>query len=321
MKFLIVGLGSMGKRRIRNLMHLGYKDIAGFDIRLDRLKEAKEKYGIASSDVENLSKFDAVVICTPPNMHKSYVEKCIEQKTPCFVESNTFDWGISQIEKTNVLVAPSCTLRCYSSVKKMKEILDKKEIGVPWAFNAQFGQYLLQWHPWDGLNFYMSDKHMGGIWEMLQYELVYLTWLFGYPIWWKGVVDKVSDLNADIYDVCHLTMKFENKVVGHLMADVISKMFIRTCKVFCSEGVVTWEQGEGLFVYDENGKFVKPIAPTEKIAYTNYNSKIKEEPYIKEIEAFVKAVKGESKYLYSLEDERKRLHILKILRDEQECMT
>ena len=33
MKFLIVGLGSMGKRRIRCLKSLGYEDIVGYDVR------------------------------------------------------------------------------------------------------------------------------------------------------------------------------------------------------------------------------------------------------------------------------------------------
>ena len=32
MRFLVIGLGSMGKRRVRNLIALGHKDnVAGFD--------------------------------------------------------------------------------------------------------------------------------------------------------------------------------------------------------------------------------------------------------------------------------------------------
>ena len=40
MRFLIVGLGSMGKRRIRNLRALGETEIAGFDPRPERRDEA-----------------------------------------------------------------------------------------------------------------------------------------------------------------------------------------------------------------------------------------------------------------------------------------
>jgi len=42
MKFLIIGLGSMGKRRIRCLKIIGFNDIIGYDLRKDRREEAKK---------------------------------------------------------------------------------------------------------------------------------------------------------------------------------------------------------------------------------------------------------------------------------------
>jgi prephenate dehydrogenase len=48
--FLIVGLGSMGKRRIRNLRFNGEEKIIGFDIRIDRRKETETKYNIQTND-------------------------------------------------------------------------------------------------------------------------------------------------------------------------------------------------------------------------------------------------------------------------------
>ncbi len=49
MKALQVGLGSMGKRRIRNLLALGITDITGFDKREDTREEAKDKYNIKTT--------------------------------------------------------------------------------------------------------------------------------------------------------------------------------------------------------------------------------------------------------------------------------
>ncbi len=51
MKILQIGLGSMGKRRIRNFQALGLKDIVGFDFRNDRRDEAEKKYKIKTIDV------------------------------------------------------------------------------------------------------------------------------------------------------------------------------------------------------------------------------------------------------------------------------
>ena len=46
LKILVVGLGSMGKRRIRNLVKLGYRDILGFDTQKLRRNESSRKYKI-----------------------------------------------------------------------------------------------------------------------------------------------------------------------------------------------------------------------------------------------------------------------------------
>ena len=46
MKFLVIGLGSMGKRRVRCLQALQYTDVVGFDPREDRRKEAENKFHI-----------------------------------------------------------------------------------------------------------------------------------------------------------------------------------------------------------------------------------------------------------------------------------
>lgn len=68
MKFLVVGLGSMGKRRVRNLQALGHAALAGFDLRADRRREAAEKYDIPVFDTFEAAvaafKPDALVIST-----------------------------------------------------------------------------------------------------------------------------------------------------------------------------------------------------------------------------------------------------------------
>ena len=88
MKFLVIGLGSMGKRRIRCLKRLGYSNIAGFDLREDRCQEVVQKYEIkAESDWESAKQVaaDAWIISTPPNLHMNYAFQAIEQKKHFFI--------------------------------------------------------------------------------------------------------------------------------------------------------------------------------------------------------------------------------------------
>ena len=61
MKFLVIGLGSMGKRRIRCLQALGFQDIVGVDVREDRRQEAQTSYGIqAHSDYADTNRKSVV---------------------------------------------------------------------------------------------------------------------------------------------------------------------------------------------------------------------------------------------------------------------
>jgi len=97
MRFFIAGLGSMGKRRIRNLQALGYRDIIGYDIRDDRNKEAEEKYHIQTLDTNEdiaYDDFDAMIVSVPPDVHNLYVAQAVVYKKPVFVEASVILAGL-----------------------------------------------------------------------------------------------------------------------------------------------------------------------------------------------------------------------------------
>ena len=136
MKFLIIGLGSMGKRRIRNLQYLKTKHIVGFDPRLDRREEAEKKYGITT--VDDLQKLhmddvDAVIISTPPDTHNVYMAFAIKHSKPAFVEASVVLGNLEKLNrdaaKKKVLIAPSCTLRFHPSIRTIKELVQGGKYG------------------------------------------------------------------------------------------------------------------------------------------------------------------------------------------------
>ncbi len=92
---LVIGLGSMGKRRVRNLQALGIKNIIGLDKRQDRREETEKNYQIntVGSYDEAIAnyKFDAFVISLPPAIHHIYMKKAIELGIPAFIEASVVD--------------------------------------------------------------------------------------------------------------------------------------------------------------------------------------------------------------------------------------
>jgi len=329
MKFLIVGLGSMGKRRIRNLKYLEAGEIIGFDTLEARRKEAEERYGLKTFDAFDRAmqeRPDAIIVSTPPDLHMKYALEAAKYNRHFFVEASIVDEGmdelIAECRKKNIVAAPSCTMRFQPSIRKMKEVVDAKTIGKVLLFMHHSGQYLPDWHPWeDYRKFYVAKRVTGAAREIVAFELVWLTWVFGKVETVSCFKGKLSNLEVDIDDAYQIIMKFKEGILGNMLVDVISRVAERTCEIYGENGVIRWEWGAGVKVYTAEDKQWREYAEKTGTRVEGYDEKIKEEPYIEEIETFVKAIKGETKYPYTLEEDRQILDLLKAIEKSSDSKT
>jgi len=171
MKFLVVGLGSMGKRRIRNLLELKVDEIIGYDIREDRRKESRDLYSIKiTNDIESAinMKPDVMIISTPPDKHLEYVIKAVDNDIHFFTEVNTMKPEelqsiIDLLKRKKITGLPSTNLMFHPSIIKIKNLIRNNEIGKILSFNFHSGSYLPDWHPWERLeDYYVYKKETGG---------------------------------------------------------------------------------------------------------------------------------------------------------------
>lgn len=316
LKFLIIGLGSMGKRRIRNLHFHGQRQIIGYDVRPDRRREAKEKYGIKIIEkFKNLSPqdFDVMIISTSPEAHGDYIRLALRYKKHFFVEHPTSDDGYDDIFKKrgNTIKAPSCTLRFYRPIKMIKDILEKGKIGKILAFQYHLGQYLPDWHPYeDYRQVYFSKKVTGACREMLPFELIWLNWLTESTVKEiSGSISRVSDLDMDADDIILANLKYKNGIVGNVIIDVISRKPFRTLRVLGSQGVLDWERFDSVIkLYDAKWRKTENIAVPKGHPEKGYINE--EEMYNDEIRAFLRAIDGQEKYPHTFAD---NLGLLKTL--------
>jgi predicted dehydrogenase len=221
---------------------------------------------------------------------------------------------IAVCKNKKIVAAPSCTMRFQPSIKKMKELVDGKVIGNILLFTHHSGQYLPDWHPWeDYRKFYVAKKATGAAREIVPFELVWLEWVFGEIDTVSCFKGKLSNLEIDIDDVYQALLRFKNKVVGNMLVDVVSRIAERTCEIYGEKGNIRWEWGSGVKVYTVDDKKWKEYAEQAGTKVAGYDEKIAEEPYIEEIGTFVKAVKGEVRYPYTLEEDKRILDVLKDL--------
>ena len=309
LKFLIVGLGSMGKRRIRNLIFNGEKNIIGYDISSERNEEARQKYGIKV--INNFNEvsdkdFNVMIISTSPDAHGDYIRFALRHKKHFFVEHPTSDDGYEDVFKNqdlSIVMAPSCTLRFYAPIKMMKKILESGRIGKVLAFQYHMGQYLPDWHPWeDYRQVYFSKKETSACREMVAFELIWLNWLLGSEVKdVAGSISKVSDLDMDADDIVLAQLKYSNGIIGNILIDVISRKPYRTLRVLGSEGVLDWERFDSTIkVYDVNSKTTEVISVPKGNPEKGYVNE--EEMYNDEIKAFLDAIYNKTKYPFSFEE-------------------
>lgn len=319
--FLQIGLGSMGKRRIRNLLFHGVKkeNIFGFDPRKDRCIEANKKYGIntPNSFKKALKKTDAdaYIISSPPDTHWPYFLHAARNKKHFFVEHPTTDRGYKELmglKGEGFIMAPSCTLRFHPAVKMIKKIIGKKQIGEILSFQYHLGQYLPSWHPWEDFRkVYFSNKKTGACREMFAFELGWLSHALNLQRVSKvfGFTEKLSNLNMSADDAYSAILKFKDSVIGNIAVDLLSKKPFRTLRIIGSSGVLQWEwQDNEIKVFDAKNKNWKILKFKKGKSERNYVTT--EDMYEEEIGLFLKAIEDKKPFPFTFQENH---HFLKTL--------
>lgn len=315
---LIIGLGSMGKRRIRNLMKLGYKNIIGFDVREDRRIEANKVYGIET--ISNMNsilerKPKIVIISTPPDLHLKYANIAIKKEINFFMELNLISKDVKTIiqksKKKSIIISPSSTMLFHPVVKKLKKLLDAQMIGRVLTVFHHTGHYLPNWHPWeDYRDFFVSKKETGGAKEILPIELSWLIYLFSSVQSVCGNVKKISKLDTDIDDVYQLLLEFENNIMCTLVIDVLSIPSSRETRIIGEKGTIICDFING-FIKISQGHDWKSIKVNMGIVAKGYKKGTPPEtPYEDEMRSFLDHVNLNKKYPLSIADELKILQIV-----------
>lgn len=320
-KYLVIGLGSMGKRRIRCLQALGteQQDIWGMDTREDRCFEAKEKYNIIIAKDEadiDFSEIKAIIVSLPPNKHYEGVQIAIKYKKPVFVEASVILKEVKKIKENNadnIFIAPSCTFLFHPVIKKIQEIVESKYYGNICNFSYHSGQYLPDWHPWENVReFYVGNRETGGAREIVPYELTWITSLLGYPKEVKGYFRKTMDLDCDIEDSYVCSLDYGN-MIGSLLVDVVGRNALRNLVINFECAQLQWRCDRNqLEIYDANDNEWKRIEIDGMIHEEGYSKNINENMYIDEIKAFLDGIENYQNYPNTVD---KDLAVLKLLEE------
>jgi predicted dehydrogenase len=321
MKVLIVGLGSMGRRRVRNLTHLGGCEVGAFEPVKERRDQAAADHGIPTFATFEAGMGwgpDALVISTPPDLHQEYALAAARAGLHFFTEASVIPGEtpevIDAVGDQPIVAAPSCTLRFHPGVQTMRRLIQDGAIGRPLAVTHHVGQHLADWHPWeDYRGFYVARRETGAAREIVPFELNWMTYLFGAVERITGVRTKLSELDADIDDLYAALPRFASGVEGTLVVEVISRPAIRSARVIAEQGTLVWDFGARC-VRQWSGEDGWREHPDPAPVQGPGGEWVAENMYIDEMAAFLRAIReGREHYPFSLAEDHALLSALEAI--------
>ncbi|HLO15035.1 MAG TPA: Gfo/Idh/MocA family oxidoreductase, partial [Anaerolineales bacterium] len=224
-KFLIAGLGSIGRRHFRNLIALGEKDIVLLRTRKATLPDDElSGYPVETDLGAALEKHrpEAVIVANPTAMHLDAAIPAAQAGCHILLEkpvSHSLD-RLDVLQKTaaksgsRILVG--FQFRYHPTLNKARELIRSNALGKLLTVHAHWGEYLPQWHPWeDYRQSYAARPELGGgVIITLTHPLDYLRYLMGEVESLWSFNGHISPLEINVEDVAEIGLKFKDGATG-----------------------------------------------------------------------------------------------------------
>lgn len=302
MKVIVIGLGSMGKRRIRLLKERKDVEIFGIDTQMERVKQVTEDLGVScyndlqeAIDKENPT---CAFVCTSPLSHAKLINLCLQNKLHVFTEINL----VSDLYDENIKLAHDNNCVLFLSSTFLYEEDTKAIINKVRPFNEKLnyiyhvGQYLPDWHPWESYNnYFIGNPRTNGCREIMAIDMPWLVSAFGDIAKVSAIKSKNTDLNIDYADNYLITIEHETGAKGVFAVDVVSRKATRHLEVYGEKLHLTWNgTSDSLYEYDylEYKKDLQVKIEEEAEHVDGYADFITENPYREEINAFFNQVEN-----------------------------
>ncbi len=257
MKFLIAGLGSIGRRHFRNLIALGEKDIILLRTRKATLPDDElEGYPVETDLAKALKRHkpDAVIVANPTSLHLDVAIPAAEAGCHILLEkpvSHSLD-RLDELQKaaaksgSKILVG--FQFRYHPTLNKARELIQAGTLGKILTVHVHWGEYLPQWHPWeDYRQSYAARADLGGgVIVTLTHPLDYLRFMLGdvESLW--SFNGHLSALELDVEDFAEIGLKFSSGAVGGVHINYFQRPGVHKLEIVGTDGTMRWDNADGI---------------------------------------------------------------------------
>jgi predicted dehydrogenase len=316
---LVVGCGSIGRRRLRNLRALGVRSLLTVDPRADRRDQAASETGaIAFATAEEaLDRQPAcVIVATPTAFHVPVALDAARRGCHLFVEkplSHTMqqvDELIATAERKRLVTMVACNYRFDTSLNLVKRLVDEGAVGNIVSARAEFGFYLPYSHPHeDYRETYPAKKGLGGgLLLDRTHELDYLRWIFGEVQGGACFYAKRTSLEIETEDVAEILLRFESGVIASIHLDYVEREYRCAARIIGDAGTIQWA------FWPHRVRLYSAKSNDWKVLLDDPNPDINN-MYLAELAHFLDSVRRQTPTCHALTDGRKLLEILLRLKE------
>ena len=308
MKIGVIGLGYWGPNLVRNfLAHKDVKQVIACDIRENRLQLIKEKFPAAelSKDYNNLIKGDSdiIAISTPVDTHFSLAKKSLEAGKHIWVEKPFTSTSVEAEElieiadRNNLKIFIDHTFIYNGAVRKIKELIEKKELGNVIYFDSE------------RINLGLFQRDVNVVWDLAPHDLSIMSFLLENRKAKALAANGIANFNGK-ENLAHICIYFEDNCFAHFHVNWVSPVKIRRIIIGGDKKMLVYddmENFEKIKVYDSGVEFTS----AEKIheALVQYRIGDMFSPKVNQTEAltlgaqeFISAIKENRKPLTSGEE-------------------
>lgn len=250
--YLVVSLGSIGLRHLRNLRRLRPRARIGV-LHLSGAVTGPMPDGVDCrfTSIEEARAFRpaAAIVCSPASTHLAVARVLVEDgvalliEKPIAHESTGLADLLAVAASRGVPLMTGYNLRFLPSLVEARRLVQSGAIGDVLGVRAEVGQYLPDWRPGVRYQDSVSAREAlgGGALLELSHEIDYLYWMFGAPARLLATGGRYSALKIDVEDMVSLTLEYDwPQRLVNIHLDLLQRSPSRTCKFIGSEGTLVW---------------------------------------------------------------------------------
>jgi len=302
MRIGVIGYGYWGPNIVRNFHSNENCEVALVADRNPKCEERLKKvfpsiaFTTDENQVLNSKEIDVVAVVTPVWTHYELAKKALENGKHVCVEK-PFTYSVAQGEelieladRKNLKIMVDHTFLFTGAVRKIKELVDKKELGNLYYYDSL------------RVNLGLFQHDVNVIWDLAPHDLSIMDYVISAKP--EAVVATGQKHLNGVEDVAFITVYFPKRIIAHVNVNWLSPVKVRTTLIGGEKKMLVWndlEADEKLRIYDK-GVSMSTNPNNLHQLLVSYRSGDMWAPQVEQIEAlraetayFLKCIEGNSK--------------------------